>query len=80
MHRAKMVRPMKGHPTLQLHGDGIAEHDNRVRILPLEKLEDITDNKARADYKPEGSGFNEEPEAPGEKEDSKAKYISMELP
>ena len=46
----------------------------------LEELEDVADVKVVADYEPKGLDPNEEPESQEKKEDSKAKYMSMELP
>ena len=57
-----MAKPVREFSTPWLKGDSMTELENRASIPPPE-INQINDDKVRADIKPEGSDPSEKPEA-----------------
>ena len=61
LHRAKMVKIIRGWPMWWLQAVGTTKPENRISILSSEELKDVKDSKVIVDYEPEESDQNNEP-------------------
>ena len=75
-----MAMPMRGCIIVQQQGYSTTEPEIRASVLLQEEQEDFKDNKFVVDNEPERPDPSKEQQVQKENGDSKADYVTIELP